>query len=316
MNGQHLIAATLQNLYYSVRGRPVLQGVNVEFFEGEVVCLMGGEERTILLRLLAGIDKPDDGSISIVGHDPFRDAEFRRKSIGYMPNNVYLPRELKAEELLSLAAYIRGLRGSDLRNSVNDVMSRLELDSLRDKRVGCLDESTRQLLVFACSVIHQPSLLLLEEPTSRLSVSDRYRMFSYIGRITDAEGLVIMASTDASIAAWIDRLLLFRNGSIVAEGSVRELIKQLYDPYTLTLQVTDVRRAIDVLSKIPSVRKVSAARHGVLRIWLDNPEESTYRALALLDSLGIGVKQLLPSDIDPCNALLEIIHRVEVGRTR
>jgi len=150
--------------------RRAVDGVSFEVNEREVVGLLGpnGSGKTTILRILTGYLRPSEGTVRIDGFDVVRDGQQARARVGYVPENAPLYGHMRVDEFLHFMGRLRGMRGPALRRGVESARARLALDPVGDAVIGRLSRGYRQRVSIAQAVLHDPKLLVLDEPTNGL----------------------------------------------------------------------------------------------------------------------------------------------------
>jgi ABC-2 type transport system ATP-binding protein len=190
---------------------------------GETYGLIGpnGSGKTTLIRVIVGLTKPTAGEVRILGQRmPNRQIA---KDIGYMTQNNALYQELTIRENLEFFGRIYGLRGQQLQQRVNAVLETVDLADRGRSIVDTLSGGMKQRVLLASTLIHQPRLLLLDEPTVGIDPELRLSFWDHFARL-NAEGVTIIVSTHhLDEAARCTRLGLMRFGALLAEGKPEEL---------------------------------------------------------------------------------------------
>ena len=190
---------------------------------GETYGLIGpnGSGKTTLIRVIVGLTKPTAGEVRILGQRmPNRQIA---RSIGYMTQNNALYQELTIRENLEFFGRIYGLHGQQLQQRVNDVLETVDLADRGRSVVDALSGGMKQRVLLASALIHQPRLLLLDEPTVGIDPELRLSFWEHFARL-NAQGVTIIVSTHhLDEAARCTRLGLMRFGVLLAEGKPDEL---------------------------------------------------------------------------------------------
>ncbi len=190
---------------------------------GETYGLIGpnGSGKTTLIRIIVGLTRPTAGEVRILGQRmPNRRIA---KDIGYMTQNNALYQELTIRENLEFFGRIYGLRGKQLQQHVNAVLETVDLAERARSVVDTLSGGMKQRVLLASALIHQPRLLLLDEPTVGIDPELRLAFWDHFARL-NAQGVTIIVSTHhLDEAARCHRLGLMRSGALLAEGKPHEL---------------------------------------------------------------------------------------------
>lgn len=218
-----VIAAEADQVSFSYRNIKAVDNLSLTVSGGTSFGLLGpnGAGKTTLIRLLVGLLRPKSGSIHILGQTPSRKTS---SLIGYMPQLYSLYSELSVKQNVNFFARIYGL--SDKRQRAQRVEAAIRLVDLwqrRDDSVMNLSGGMKQRVSLACAVVHNPPLLLLDEPTVGLDPEFRVTFWDHFTRLTGQGTTLIISSHTMDDAAHCDRLAFMRQGKIIAEGSPGEL---------------------------------------------------------------------------------------------
>lgn len=207
-------------------GEKALQGISFRVPEGSLFGVIGadGAGKSTLLNILATLIDPDAGRASLLGHDLAARFDAIRKDIGYMPQRFSLYQDLSVQENLDFFADIFSLSGAGKAERMGRLLHFAGLEPFRGRRAGNLSGGMKQKLALSCTLIHQPRLLLLDEPTVGVDPVAR-RDFWIMLKALRGEGYTLLVSTPyMDEAALCDRLILLHQGRILAEGTPAELL--------------------------------------------------------------------------------------------
>lgn len=202
--------------------RQVLFDVNCKFEKGIACAILGhnGAGKTTTLRTVLGLLKPDSGTVQFEGH-PITNED--RRNIGYMPETNKLPAELRAEELLyfHLNLYKPTLSSREKKELVEIHLSQVGLlKSHRKTKIGSLSKGLGRRLAWAMASIHEPTLLILDEPFTGMDPLGRKELSLWIEQATQKGSSIIMTTHDLKSAQTLcSEMIIFREGRIVYEGS-------------------------------------------------------------------------------------------------
>jgi len=281
---QVLEVEQLQKTYQSA-GKTVEAVRNVSFnIEScEVLAFLGanGAGKTTTIKMIAGLILPDRGQVKIAGRDPHRQA-IARKAVGAVlegNRNVYW--RLTPEENLEYFGVLRGLSGYTARQRAKNLLERFELVPKRNTIVQNLSRGMQQKLAIAVALIHEPQLLLLDEPTLGLDVEATQNVKQLVREIA-AEGRAILLTThQLDIAEELsDRVAIIKQGEIVAQERTETLIQKFSgDSYRIELEQELDR---DRMSKLGAIDAVTEGKIVYVR-----QTEWLYQALEILKPLSI-----------------------------
>ncbi|MBY6278523.1 ABC transporter ATP-binding protein [Symbiobacterium thermophilum] len=202
-----------------------VDSVSLTVPEGTVMGLLGpnGAGKTTLIRMLLGVLAPTAGSGRVLGFDLRKGAEQIRRHVGYMSQRFSLYPDLSVAENLAFFGRVYGLGGDALARRQEELLIWAGLADQRRTLAGDLGGGMRQRLAFACAILHRPSLLLLDEPTSGVDPMSRRRFWDLIYGMADGGTTVLVTTHYMDEAAHCDRLAMMNAGRIVAVGTPREL---------------------------------------------------------------------------------------------
>jgi len=215
-------------------GRTVaLGGASFELRRGEWLGLLGpnGAGKTTLVRAVAGRVRPDSGVIALLGTDlvaaPAKDVRAARARVGIVPQEIALYPYLTARENLEVFGSLAGLSGSVL---AERVAWALEFTGLRERagdRTQTFSGGMKRRLNIACSVLHRPEVILLDEPTVGVDPQSRERIWEMLSRLRDDGASMLLTSHQLDeVERVCDRIVIIDRGKVIAEGTVADLIAQ------------------------------------------------------------------------------------------
>lgn len=223
-------AVEVENLVCRYGERVALQGVSFAVSPGEVFGLLGpnGGGKTTLFRVLATLLPPDEGRARVFGLDAMRDSAEIRRRIGVVFQNQSLDRRLTAAENLVHQGHLYGLRGAELRRRMDLVLELTGLTPRRDHVVDTLSGGLRRRVELAKALLHQPDLLLLDEPSTGVDPRARLDFWEYLQKLRRDSGVTILLTTHLlEEADKCDRLAVLDEGRIVGSGTPAALKKEI-----------------------------------------------------------------------------------------
>ena len=224
MNGEPIIA--IKGLTKRYNGKAVVDHIDLTVRQGEIVGFLGpnGSGKTTTIRMICGLLRPDEGSGTCLGYDILTEADRIKLQVGYMTQRFSLYEDLTIAENLDFVARLYALRPRA--RFVSDTLARLGLGDRKDQLAGTLSGGWKQRLALAASVMHQPKLLLLDEPTAGVDPKARREFWDEIHELA-ADGLTVLVSTHyMDEAERCHRIVYVAYGKVVARGTVPEVIAQ------------------------------------------------------------------------------------------
>jgi len=282
---------SVAGLKKSYDGISAVSNFELKLEAGEIFGLLGanGGGKTTTLRMLAGLLAPDNGSGNVLGHDLFiedkKSFEIMRHSTGYMAQKHALYTALTVAENLKFRADIYGV--SNPSNAVISTLEKFDLMALADKRVGTLSGGWARRLQLAAALIHDPKLLLLDEPTAGLDARAKAAVWHDITSLAAAGTAIVVSTHDLSEAKRTTRSSFLQNGYIVASGSAHDIIRQA-NVTRLSLTGDGVEKHLLSLKKIRGVYGVFPEPAGV-SLTLHSDELSAITALARENALSLKI---------------------------
>lgn len=236
-----------------------LDSVDFEVQEG-ITGLLGpnGAGKSTAIKLFLGLLKPTSGSATVLGQETYKSVEARAR-LGYMPEHEALPGPITASEFLSHMAQVSGLPPSEARTRAADVLRHVGLDEERYRQIGEYSTGMKQRVKLAQAIVHDPVLVLLDEPTAGLDPGGRDEMLELIRRTGRAFGISIMLSSHlmGEVERTCDRIIVLEGGRVTQQGEVAGFTEETQ---TLVIDVDDKQ---DELVAALAKRSIPATIEGV-----------------------------------------------------
>jgi ABC-2 type transport system ATP-binding protein len=220
----------LQDLRHQYGERVALAGVSFDVRPAEIFGLLGpnGSGKTTTFRILSTLMLPSGGRALIMGHDVAREPALVRRDIGVVFQAQSIDIKLSAEENLMLIGHVYGLRGAMLKKRVSEMLGRVGLSDRAKEKAETFSGGMQRRLELAKGLLHHPSVLLLDEPTTGLDPGARRDLWQYLQILRDEERVTVLITTHLmEEAERCDRLAFYANGSVVALGTPSELKSEI-----------------------------------------------------------------------------------------
>ncbi len=217
----------LENVTIRYRTVTAVSSVSLEVAAGEVVAIIGpdGAGKTSLLRAIAGLQQVTHGRVEVLGLDAWKHRRELHHQVGYLAQYFALYGDLSVNENLAFLGHLMGLKDWQKRRSL--LLQRLGLARFQDRRAQALSGGMKQKLALAASLMHDPKLLILDEPTTGVDPISRREFWRLLGEFV-AEGLTLLVATPyLDEAQRANRVVLLHRGQVLAEGSPAELSQGL-----------------------------------------------------------------------------------------
>ena len=208
--------------------RCAVRNLDVEISDNEIVGFLGrnGAGKTTTLRMLAGLLAPSSGRIHIDGHEMLADSADVRWRIGFLPQRPPLYDEMTVRGFLDFAARLRGWT-EQVDARVDEVIDLVDVAEYRDERIGHLSDGYRQRVGIGQAVIHDPALVILDEPTSQLDPAQLREMRTIIRQLKERHTVLLSSHNLPEISQTCDRLLVIHDGQLMASGAEDELRQRM-----------------------------------------------------------------------------------------
>jgi ABC-2 type transport system ATP-binding protein len=259
-----MTALSVKGLTKSYATVSALNDMSLEVAPGELFCISGPDAagKSTLLRILAGTLKPDSGSVTIFGSDGVNRPPILRYSIGYMPQRFAIYADLTAEENLDFYCAFYGLDRQVSRNRVAYLLGLTRLEKFREFRAGNLSGGMKQKLVLACALVHEPELMILDEPTTGIDPLSRREFW---GILTDylAQGKTIIYSTVyLEEALRSNRIALMDSGRLTVCDTPENLLARVKNR-RFFVATSERERAATAIKNCPGVVSVQPLGAGI-----------------------------------------------------
>ncbi|MFD0709286.1 ATP-binding cassette domain-containing protein [Photorhabdus akhurstii] len=223
---------------------PAVSSLTAEIYGGSVTGLVGpdGAGKTTLIRMLAGLLKPDSGSIAIMGLDPIKDGVQVRFELGYMPQKFGLYEDLTVLENLNLYADLRGVLGDERKKTYEQLLTFTDLTRFTGRLAGKLSGGMKQKLGLACTLLGKPKVLLLDEPGVGVDPIARRELWRMVHELADDGMLILWSTSYLDEAEQCRDVLLLNQGKLLHHGQPQKLTQKMYGRSFLLDTKQDSRR--------------------------------------------------------------------------
>ncbi len=266
-----------------------LREIDLGIQRGEIFGRVGpdGAGKTTLLRLLAAVMAPTSGQVTVAGHDSVRDAEKIRVHVGYMPQKFSLYGDLSVRENLEFYADIFGVHGGERQRRFEQVLSFAHMGSITDRRAKQLSGGMQKKLGLACTLVHRPDVLLLDEPTTGVDPVSRREFWDLLTEL-HLQGTTIVVSTPyMDEAERCNRIGLLFKGQLIECGTPRE-IKAMVKGQVIEFHPDRLEAARALLVRQPGVLEVQV--YGtLLHAFVEEADRTWPRLQAALSEAGIQI---------------------------
>ena len=212
----------LVKVYGTIRA---VDGINFTVEKGQVLGFLGpnGAGKSTTMKIITGFIPPTSGTVRVGGLDIHDDPIGVRRQIGYLPESAPSYQEMKVEEFLSFIGEVRGFRGSELEKRIDGIVERTALGEVRNQIIDTLSKGYRQRVCFAQALIHDPPVLILDEPTDGLDPNQKHEMREVIRQMAEEKTIVLSTHILEEMEAVCTRAIIIAHGRILVDGSPEDL---------------------------------------------------------------------------------------------
>ena len=250
----------VDNLIKQFGPKRAVDGVSFSVERGEVLGFLGpnGAGKSTTMRMLTGFLPPTSGKVTVGGHDMSEEPIAAKKLIGYLPESAPAYTDMTVYGFLNFAAEIRGLRGEAKKSALARVVELCFLESVLHQNVDTLSKGYRHRTCFAQSIIHDPEVLVLDEPTDGLDPNQKHEIRQLIRKMGEQKAIIFSTHILEEVDAACTRAIIIDRGVIVANGTPAELRRKSEWAGAVTLRILGQNAAEvrDKLSQLRSVKKV------------------------------------------------------------
>ena len=253
----------VDNLTKKFAGFTALDNVSFEIKKGEIIGLLGpnGAGKTTTLRVLTSYFNPSLGKIKYDDLDIVDDAIKIQQKIGYLPENNPLYEEMKVKEYLSYAAQMHDIPKNEIKEAVSKVIETCGLKDKQNQEIAKLSKGFKQRVGLAQALIHDPEILILDEPTEGLDPNQRIEIRDLIKKIGQTKTIILSSHVLSEVKATCDRVLIINQGKIVASGTPDELRDQSSAQTKIFLKIEGpLEQITETLKKVEGVERIINAK--------------------------------------------------------
>lgn len=248
-----------ENLTKTYGDVTALEGVSFQVKQGEIVGLLGpnGAGKSTAMKILTCFMPPSAGTARVAGHDIFEEPLAVKRNVGYLPEEPPVYTELTVNEYLDYAGRLKGLSGTGLREARSRVLDRCGLAEVAGRLIGNLSKGYRQRVGLAQALVHNPAVLILDEPTIGLDPAQIIEIRGLIKDLAQEHTVVLSTHILPEVTAVCERIIIIHEGHIVAVDTYENLSSQMGKSRRVLLKVR--RPGADFLDRLMAIHGVLAA---------------------------------------------------------
>ncbi|TCK93338.1 ABC-2 type transport system ATP-binding protein [Natranaerovirga hydrolytica] len=254
-----MIVASMEKVIKRYDDLLVLDNVSIELKKGEILGLLGpnGAGKTTLIHSLVGLIKVDSGDITVFNKNQKNNIIEIKKEIGLVTQDLTVFNDLTAKDNLEFFGGLYGLRGSELKNRIKEVLAFVGLTDNANKLPSKFSGGMKRRLNIACALMHKPKLLIMDEPTVGIDPQSRNHILETVKKLRD-QGTTILYTTHymEEIQAIASRVLIMDQGNVIAGGTVDELISNIKYEESVKIDVLEATdQLMEKINKIEGVKE-------------------------------------------------------------
>ena len=262
---------TIEGLTKRFGSLTAVDNISLSVGRGEVLGFLGpnGAGKSTTMKMLTGYLPITSGKASVCGFDVVSDAIKAREKIGYLPEGSPLYGDMSCLLFLNFVAEIRGYRGAQVKDKVNLAIERLELESVINKPIETLSKGFKRRLGLAQSILHDPDVLILDEPTDGLDPNQKHQVRGLIKDMASDKAIIISTHLLEEVAAVCSRAIIISEGKIVFDGTPEDFAARssIHNAVTIRLTGENLERVGNEIESMEDVLRIETINEtGVLRL--------------------------------------------------
>ena len=263
-----------------------VEDLSFEVSSGEVLGFLGpnGAGKTTTMKMITGFLAPSSGRIEVFGHDLAGDELAVKRLIGYLPEGSPAWDDMRVDQFLRFIAELRGFKGAEQTRRIDSVVESLELHSVLQRRIEQLSKGFKRRVGLAQAILHDPRVLILDEPTDGLDPNQKFKVRELIRGLASDKIIIISTHILEEVEALCSRVIMIANGRLVCDATPLELENRSEYHGAVTVQFSSVDDPLDKLAALPGVLRVEGSRENELRFTLipkdDQPVTAALRSLS------------------------------------
>ncbi len=256
----------VEQLKKSFGPKLAVDGISFSVEKGEILGFLGpnGSGKSTTMRMITGYFPPTEGRATVGGYDVAEHPVRTKRMIGYLPENAPAYPDMTVESFLGFSAEIRGLFGRRKRNAIEHVIDLCFLQKVRHQSVDTLSKGFLHRTCFAQSIVHDPDVLILDEPTDGLDPNQKHEVRSIISRMGRKKAIIFSTHILEEVEAVCSRAIVIDSGRIVADGTPDELKLKASDAGSVLARIQNAEKeqARSLIGGLPSVDRVLVLEEG------------------------------------------------------
>lgn len=254
----------VENLRKEFGSKVAVNGVSFSVEKGQVLGFLGpnGAGKSTTMRMITGYFRPTAGKITVCGVDMLENPEQAKRSLGYLPENAPLYSDMTVASFLGFCAELRGLSGAAKSKAVDKAIEACFLEGVRFQSVDTLSKGYKHRTCLAQSIIHDPEVLILDEPTDGLDPNQKHEVRGMIKRMGENKVIIFSTHILEEVEAACSRAIIIDRGKVVADGTPDELKQRGGSAVRISVYGTPAAAVKSALAEVSGVDRVEAQGGG------------------------------------------------------
>lgn len=237
-----------------------VNGISLSVARGEVLGFLGpnGAGKSTTMRMVAGFLTPTSGTAKVCGHDVAVDPVAVKANIGYMAEGSPSYEDMTVRAFLTFIAEVRGLPTKATKVRLDEVVSKINLEAVIDRPIEVLSKGYKRRVGLAQAILHDPPVLILDEPTDGLDPNQKHQVRTLIEEMAAEKAIIVSTHVLEEVEAVCTRAIIIGNGELLADGTSEELLNRLpeHNAVHVVMPTASVQSTTEKLSAMPSVTHV------------------------------------------------------------
>lgn len=289
--------------------RSAIQNLNFTIGKGEIVGFLGpnGAGKSTTMKILTGFMPASSGTAKVAGFDVFSQAIDVKRNVGYLPENPPVYMEMIVEDYLEYAAKLHDVERSKLKSSVSSAVERTGLTGVRKRIIGNLSKGYRQRVGLAQALVHNPQVLILDEPTVGLDPVQIIEIRELIKGLAGHHTVILSSHILPEVTATCQRIIVINKGQIVAQDTIERLTTRMRQGLLFNLQVKNLSAGgISAIKSVSGVKQVTTEGSKLVIELEPNQSELRDRIVEVAVSEKMGVLEFAPEKLSLEEVFLQL----------
>jgi ABC-2 type transport system ATP-binding protein len=275
-----------------------VDGISFSVERGEVVGFLGpnGAGKSTAMKIISGFLLPTAGQAAIAGHDSHADPIAARRRLGYLPEGAPAYADMSVGAFLDFVAAMHGLSKAKADARLSELVERIHLGEVWNQRIDSLSKGFKRRVGIAQALVHDPDVLILDEPTDGLDPNQKYEMRALIRAIAPTKAIIISTHILEEVEALCTRAIIIAKGRMLADATPAELLAGMPEAaaVAVTIATDDPQLAIEIISREPGILRVAVAErvNGTTRLVVHATENRPAALARLLGRADITVDEI------------------------